>query len=213
MLVVLTAPRKRSYLANTLRDIDRSATSMRKHVICDGSVPPLPPGWCAEPFVRPVAERQNKWAAWHAIDMAVEAKDDLILFEDDLRLCGSAAYVIERMAVPPACAFLSFYAADNGRNGIRVQSVRVFLYAQCLKVPLRSCRALNALRWQMETCSADGVDEAIGAIAPSKWVFGTCIPGLVQHVGGESAVGNGALKGRRVSSAYAGDAFDARCLL
>ncbi len=214
MIAVLTAPRlTTSYLARTLVGIDASARSTNKVVICDGEVPVLPPGWRAEPFIRPVPYPHNKWAAWRAFDLALEAGEDLTLFEDDLSLCKNAAAVIENYVVPDDIAFMLFYAPWSGPPAIWRAHINAYVFAQCLRFPLRSLKTLCALRPQMEACRLGGSDECIKAVTmPLNWFWGVHKPGLVQHIGADSAVGNGLLRGTRISQDYPGDAFDALSL-
>ncbi len=214
MIAVLTAPRITSYLERTLAGIDASARSTNKVVICDGEVPALPAGWRAEPFVRPVPHAHNKWACWRAFDLAVEAQEDLTLFEDDLSLCKNAALVIEDYAVPDDIAFMLFYAPwSTLPPAIWRAHINAYVYAQCLRIPLRSLKTLCELRPQMEACRLGGSDETIKAVTmPLNWYWGMHSPGLVQHIGADSAVGNGFLRGSRISRDYPGDSFDALSL-
>ena len=88
--------------------------------------------------------------------------------------------------------------------------------AQCMKFPLRSCIELTRARKESlwtEGSNLGGFDEILRYMAIQKhWKYGIINPGIVEHVGVISAVGNGNLSGMRVSKNYAGRDFDAMAL-
>lgn len=219
MIAVLTTRREGAasgYLATTLADIESSARSEHRILVCDGVQLEPRPGWQQVIVDKPTTAPENRWAAWQAIALATMYGEDLVMFEDDLRLCVNAAAVIEETEIPDDVAFASFYAPfGDGTTpwGWWKSSCRTYLFAQCLKIPLRTCQVLAGAIAEMRRCRLGGSDEVLRAMGTARgWQWAIHYPGLVQHVGAVSAVGNGNLRGTRSSRDYQGDAFDARTL-
>lgn len=219
MIAVLTIVHpQRTYLERTLQGIDESATSAHKVVVVDGQYPPdVPAGWSVELAPKPsfAAPTENKHTTWRAFELAVEAGEDLVFFEDDLLFCKNAVRYIETFQVPSDCAFTLFYApwGDASMRGTwRIHAAR-YDFAQALKVPLDTCKTLVSLKSTMITSRLGGSDENLRILGtPRGWKIGVHYPGLVQHVGDFSAASQGLLRGSRCSQAWAGPAFDALTL-
>lgn len=221
MIVVITTARPdgSSHLADTLHAIDSSATSERRVVLVDSAdALDVPSGWTVINFTKPPQAKrgQNKWITWRAFELAAEADEDLLFFEDDLALCRGAARYIERLAVPDDLAFVSLYDpygdANDGRPwGLWRARMHVYHYCQALKVPLRTCRILAAGIDEMRGCLRfGGSDDTLRDFGqPRNWMCAIHVPGLVQHVGAKSCVGTQGLEGARVSRSYPGDEWDA----
>lgn len=223
MIVVITTARPdgSSHLADTLRAIDSSATSERRVVLVDGdAVPSVPPEWSVSNFQKPPNKGgQNKWVTWRAFELASEAGEDLLFFEDDIALCKGAVRYMERMEVPRDVAFVSLYdpyggTVDGRPWGLWRARMHVYSYCQALKVPLRTCRILAAGVDEMrETLRFGGSDDTLRDFGrPRNWLYAIHVPGLVQHVGVKSCVGTQGLEGSRVSRSYPGDHFNALSL-
>jgi len=214
VIVVLTDQRRHDHLAATLIDVDSSASDKTRIVLVDGAEPPeVPAGWraiCApKPLHAPATE--NRWTTWQAFELAVEAREDLLFLEDDVKGCPGAAKYAEEFSVPADCAFVMFYApwgdATMPWSLFRIHAAQ-FSFCQALKVPLRTCRALHDARAEMVACPTPGSDECIRAIGAARnWMIGVHYPGLYQHVGAQSLVsGDRHLFGSRTSRAWmAGD--------
>jgi hypothetical protein len=219
MIVVLTTNRPgSSYLEETCRQIESSARRS-KVILVDGKESVTRNGWLSVAHARPVVPPQNKWTAWEAFRLAVEAKEDLVFFEDDLELCVNAASYIEDFPVPEDLAFVTFYSPWV-EKAFPIGIVRVhahsYVMAQALKFPLRTAEELWRYRFEpiwKEASGVGGFDEILRYLAIKKtWRYGIFNPGIVQHVGANSVVGNGGLVGMRVARNYAGKDYDANGL-
>lgn len=214
MIVVLTCERPTSYLDATLNQIDESARG-HKTLLVDGQRFPPREGWSGVAHPRPVLSHQNKWTAWEAFRIAENASEDLCFFEDDLLFCKNAPSFIEDFVVPEDLAFVTFFSSwvDNTWPiGLWRHNAHSYMMAQALKFPLRTVRALVDYKADAMWASfpKGGFDEVLNHTAIARsWKYGIFNPGLVQHVGAVSAVGNGALKGARVARNFAGAEFDA----
>lgn len=215
MIVVLTCPRTPSYLADTLQQIDES-THGRKTLLVDGVDCPSRAGWNIICHPRPVAPRQNKWTGWEAFEVATAADEDLCFFEDDLEFCKNAPSFIEDFAVPDDLAFVTFFSPWVDLTwpiGLWRHHAHSYTMAQALKFSRRTVRELVTCKEEAMSIAPGGIDEALHYVATERrWRYGIMNPGLVQHVGAESFVGNGPLRGIRVAKNFAGREFDANGL-
>ena len=217
MIAVTTCTRAGgvSYLQATLASIDASARDKHKVLFVDGSayLTDAPPGWEQRITPRPCVRAENRWPAWSAIRESVEHSEDLLLCEDDIKFCRNGVARAETVPIPDDVAFLSYFAPFGDltmSEGIWRTSMTTFGYAQCLRLPLRTLRALIEKRWEMTDASNGTTDGVLRAMGVRRgWKYGVHYPGLVQHVGAVSAIGTAGLVGRRVSRAYPGDNFDA----
>lgn len=215
MIVVLTCARDRSYAESTLRQIDE-CTRGRKVLLVDG-VDILPPsGWVGVYHPRPVDLPQNKWTAWEAFKIADRAEEDLCFFEDDLEFCKNAPSFIEDFVVPDDLAFVTFFSPwidPTWPIGLWRHHTHSYMMAQALKFSRRTVHELAACKEEAMSMQPGGFDEALHHIAVQhRWRYGIVNPGLVQHVGATSVVGNGPLTGMRVTRNFAGREFDANGL-
>jgi len=224
MIVVLTSKRPEGapfYLGETLRQIDECAAGKRV-VLTDGPLPDgfePPDGWGVVRSDRPTRKPQNKWVAWSAFDVAAEAGEDLCFFEDDLEFSVGAPAFIERFEVPGDVDVITFFSpwmTKEMPNGLWRINFHAYIMAQAMKFPLRTVRELRRAReepiWK-EGIPLGGFDEILHLIGIRRnWKLGILNPGIVQHVGDVSVVGNGELKGIRVARNYAGRESDARNL-
>lgn len=221
MIAVVTAPREGvSYLEATLESIDSSARDANRIVFLDGDGDvALPSSWRLERAPKPANHpRQNKWTAWAAITRAAAMNEDLLFFEDDIKLCKNGSAHAESVRVPADVALVTFYAPFGDltmQPGIWRGPMGQFGYAQALKFPARTCVELHRARQEMADGrfgTTDGMLREMGR--RRSWHYGVHYPGIVQHRGATSLVGpGGKLVGHRVSHAYPGDQFDARSLL
>ncbi len=212
MIVVLTDPRRPEYLAKTLASVDQSATDPNKIVLVDGPEIAVPASWrcIAAPKPASAPSRQNRWTTWRAFELAAEAQEDLLLFEDDVQGCLNAVLYAETLPVPADCAFLSLYVPWGDASfmpGIWRYHSANFSFCQALKVPLRTCRAFADARTEMEASASGGSDECMREVGGRRdWLVGVHYPGLFQHVGMSSLVsGEGGLFGARHSRAWIAD--------
>ncbi len=212
MIVVLTDPRRPEYLAQTLASVDQSATDSNRIVLVDGPVVAAPSPWRVISAPKPVSSlpKQNRWTTWRAFELAADAQEDLLLFEDDVQGCPNAVLYAETFPVPGDCAFISLYAPWGDASfmpGIWRYHSANFSYCQALKIPLRTCREFADARVEMETSKSGGSDECMREVGGRRdWLVGVHYPGLFQHVGMSSLVsGEGGLFGARHSRAWLTD--------
>jgi hypothetical protein len=215
VIVVLTCAREPSYAESTLRQIDESATG-RRVLLVDG-VDVLPPaGWTAMYHPRPCVPPQNKWTAWEAFKIADRVGEDLCFFEDDLEFSKNAPSFIEDFVVPDDLAFVTFFSPWIDRTwpiGLWRHHAHSYVMAQALKFSRQSVRELAACKEEAMSIAPGGFDEALHhAAITRRWRYGIVNPGLVQHVGSTSMVGNGPLQGMRVTKNFVGREFDANGL-
>lgn len=215
MIVVLTCARAMSYADATLQQIDECVHG-QKVLLVDGTEHAPRNGWNVVCRPRPVTPPQNKWTAWEAFTLAAEADEDLCFFEDDLEFCKNAPSFIEDFPVPDDLAFVTFYSPwvdPTWPIGVWRHHAHSYMMAQALKFSRRTVKALAACKEGAMAIAPGGVDEALHHVAVTNlWRYGLVIPGLVQHVGAESVVGNGPLTGMRVTRNFAGREFDANGL-
>lgn len=214
MIAVMTAPRAgTSYLAQTLADVDQSATHSRV-VVSDslGHRPDVPEPWLMFNFAKPRGgKNENRWAMWKAFELAAEIGEDLVLLEDDIRMCANGARYLERFPVPGGVGFVSFFAPFGERMpyGLWRGSLRAFSYAQCLKFSSRRVAALARGYHEMAGGPHGGADIALRAFGERRgWTYSLHIPSIVQHVGDVSAVDERRL-GDRTSPTFPGVDFRA----
>jgi hypothetical protein len=215
MIVVLTCNREQPYVEETLRQIEESAKG-RKVILVDGKSFPPREGWEIVCRPRPVIPPQNKWTAWEAFRLAAEAEEDLVFFEDDLEFCKNAPAFIESFPIPDDVGFTVFFSPWLTREqplGLWRIHPHAYIMAQAMKFPLRTVKKLHEARrapiWDEARCFG-GFDEILRHIVISMGLrLGIFNPGLVQHVGAVSLVGNGDLQGMRVAKNYAGKDTDA----
>jgi len=224
MIVVLTSKRPegaRLYVSETIRQIDESAVGT-KVLLTDGPLPDgftPPDGWTVVRSDRPTKAPQNKWTAWSAFDLAAKAKEDLCFFEDDLEFSTGAPAFIEEFEVPSDVDVVTFFSPWITKEmpvGLWRINFHAYVMAQAMKFPLRTVLELQRAReeqiWK-EGILIGGFDEILHFVGIRKnWRLGILNPGIVQHIGDVSAVGNGTLKGIRVARNYAGKESDARNL-
>ena len=219
MIAVITCKRPSGvdYLASTLAQIDEAPRRFRRIVFSDRGSAAVPPGWenVVHSYVPPwKGKPENKWIALMAISEAARTGEDLCLFEDDIQFCPGAVAEIEGMRVPDDLAWVTFFSPWLGPgattpDGLWRSSVAsTFVMAQALKIPARTCAALAAIRADEARWPRYGVvgsDELLAAIGrEERWRYGIVKPNLVQHIGADSAVGNGELRGIRVSPTFLG---------
>jgi hypothetical protein len=203
---VLTHPRPggASYIAGTLADIDKSASGSR-FVVSDGHFDgcDLPRGWGQVVVKRPVTERpENRWSLWRCFSLAFERGEDLIVCEDDIRLCRNGASHAERLPVPPDVHWVSLYDPHHrasAPHGLPRWNGSTFVYAQMIKFPMRTCELL--CRVGCETYDRMGADDQLAAWGRLLGLtYAVHVPSIAQHVGAVSAVGNGDLSLRTSES-------------
>ena len=103
MIVVLTDPRRTEYLASTLASVDQSATDPARIVLVDGAAASAPDPWRVVSYPKPITAppRQNRWTTWRAFELAAEASEDLLMFEDDVQGSARQAEVAPPAVRPP----------------------------------------------------------------------------------------------------------------
>jgi hypothetical protein len=227
MIVVLTCPRPgTSYVEATVKQIDESARGSTRILLVDSTEDSDGPrhnesfaGWRVETRVRPLRSPQNKWVAWEAFHLAAAENEDLCFFEDDLEFSRNAPRYIENFSVPDDVAFVTFFSPWLERKlpiGLFRVHAHSYTMAQALKFPLRTVRQLVEERGRAlghEGQLLGGFDEILRHIAIQRtWRYAAMHPGIVQHVGANSAVGNGGLVGNRIAHNYLGREFDAEAL-
>ena len=201
MICVLThaRPGGASYLASTIKQIDATAAGVRIIVADDleWSTPfQLPGHWRVHRFARPATERpQNKWATWECFRLAVEAREELIILEDDIDLCANGARYMETAIVPQDSIVGSFYDpyfdAEVPRGWWRQKMVD-FRFGQAMKFSRVACLTLLELRESMTQIPRVGGDDMLTVLGRrAGWTAAIHCPSIVQHVGAVSAVGNG----------------------
>ena len=217
MICVLTNGVRPERLLSTLADVESSARG-RKAIVVDGDFQISRNGWEVVHYRGPKVGRQNKWVFWECLRVAAAADEDLVYVEDDASASKSAFAYIERFhEVPSDCAFASYYSPTGELHalpGHLRQQCSVFAYAVCLKVPLRTVKQLLDLTPEMEASRFGGCDDVLRALlGPRKHLAALHYPSLVQHVGDQSTVSDGAtLGGDRSSRNWRGRGFDALSL-
>lgn len=215
MIVVLTCVRFPSYADATLRQIDESARG-RRTLLIDGVDRLAPLGWDVVHHPRPVVPPQNKWTAWESFKIADRANEDMCFFEDDLEFSKNAPSFIEDFVVPDDLAFVTFFSPwidPTWPIGLWRHHAHSYTMAQALKFSRRTVRELAQCKEEAMAIGLGGFDEALHHIAVQRrWRYGIVNPGLVQHVGATSVVGNGPLVGMRYTKNFAGQEFDANGL-
>lgn len=197
MIAVVTHPRPDgvSYLAATLASIDESATSFRA-LVCDDLAhdPVAPPPWQTFSFQAPV-DGDNRWALWRCFRLAVDRQTDLVVFEDDVRLCNNGALYMEAFQVPEGVAWVSFYDPwfrPQTPRGLWRSKAGSSAWAQALKFPLRTCQLLDSVG--CADIDMAGSDKQL-AYAGRRFNldYAVHVPSLVQHIGAVSSVGTGGI--------------------
>lgn len=220
MIAVMTSPREGgvSYLDAVLADVDSSATSANRVVVSDtlSYRPAVHAGWRLVNFERPVPGRENRFALWRCLGLAAEAGEDLVVLEDDIRLCRNAAWYMERFDLPKGVDMMSFYApfGANVPDGVWRARMHIFMFGQALKFPATKARELASRYEEMCGDPRRGGSDAVLQLFGERlgWTYGVHYPSLVEHVGAVSAVGNGDLTEERKAASFLGLAFDAQGL-
>lgn len=195
MIAILTTDRPGvSYLAQTIADVDSSATGARV-VISDAGNPDVPAHWETCWFRKPApsapGRNENKWSTWRAFELAALYGEDLVVLEDDIRLCHRAAERMDRFVMPSDLAFVSFFANHGGPPGLARWRPHAFQLAQAVKYSLATCRTLLSLRGEITGGDRTGEAHVARIAAELGWMFGIYHPSLVQHVGAVSSIGSG----------------------
>lgn len=196
MIVVLTCDRPVDHLPDTLRSIDESATDSTRVVVVDGIVAPnVPSGWsvCLSPKPQWEYRIHNRFPFWKCLELATDAHEDLIFFEDDVSLCRNGAAYAEQFIVPEPLALVSLFAPfaemPAGPPHISVHHIGQFSFFQAAKIPLRTCQSLVLARGEMQASRLGGSDTCVAIIGQRRdWKYGVHWPSIVQHVGEESVV-------------------------
>jgi len=225
MICVLTMP-GRPYLLQTLEDIDSSAQSQHRVIVSDCRTVPADStvrrhGWDSRPFDGAGTPGHNKWPFWHCLRAAAGTGSDLLFFEDDVRLSKNAARYAEHwLQVPGDLAWVSLYAPWGDSEvpwGLCKVRAAGFNFCQALKIPNRTIQELvgEANTGEMENSMLGGSDDVLREIGGRrKWSYGVHFPGVVQHVGEQSAVCTArTLSRERVSKTWLGLDFDALILV
>ncbi len=177
---------------DTLRSIDASAKDKSRIVVVDGDyLPKGTVGWQVVYAPKPQWEYRihNRFPFWRCIELAADANEDLVFFEDDVSLCKNGAEYIESVKVPDRLAFLSFFSMENGHGIVERATNRDFGFLQAAKFPLRTCKRLVELRNVMSSSRLGGSDTCVGIIgAMLGWNHGIVFPNVAQHMGVESVV-------------------------
>lgn len=202
MVIVQTTRRAgASYLADTLAQLGHVG-SRRHMIVSDG---PLPDGFTA-PADWETAElpwRGARATGWACFKLALDdGCKDLVLLQDDLRICVGGSDVLDRVVVPPACVAVSFYTpfTPPGFQASNFGSPRL--------IQIRACGTAQALKFSRAAleylCGLDPLtapnippllphyfDDALFALArvsPFSFVA-EVMPNPVEHVGAVSACG------------------------
>lgn len=229
MIAVLTTYPVRPYLSATLAAIDSSATEPR-HLFVDVVCPVTDDirqildvavaehwEWSVHFCPRPPGKPHNKHAMWTIFNFFAERNtgEDLVFFEDDVVTTKNAALYIQRFKVPDDLAWVSFYAPWGGPDvpwGTLRAKAAMFNFCQALKFPAKIVNALALRAGEAGSSHFGGSDEVLNQIGRTEgWSYGVHFPGLVQHVGEISVVGNAPAPGR-TSKAFIGVYFDALML-
>jgi hypothetical protein len=195
MIAVITHPRPGgvSYLAQTLASIDESAKGLRA-LVCDDLAHELvaPPPWQTFSFQAPMAG-DNRWALWRCFRLAVERCSDLVVFEDDVRLCRGGALYAETLQVPDGVAWVSLYDPwfrPQTPRGLWRSKAGGSAWAQALKFPLRTCQLLDSVGCvDVDQAGSDKQLAIVGRLFDLD--YAVHVPSLVQHIGVVSSVGTG----------------------
>ncbi len=209
MICVLTCPRPVNYLPATLRSIDASAKSKNRIVVVDGDyLPKDTTGWQVVYAPKPSWDYRihNRFPFWRCLELAVEADEDLVFFEDDVLLCKNGAAYIESYKIPNGLAFVSFFspelrASDCIATGLPIKN---FAFLQGCKFPLETCKKLVEMKSAMVSSQLGGSDNCVGKVGNELgWKYGIHCPSIVQHVGRESVVSG--VDTNRVSPTFRND--------
>jgi hypothetical protein len=196
MIAVLTCQRPVSHLADTIRGIDASATERNRVVVVDGeSVDDVPPHWSVKFAPKPAWDYKihNRFPFWACLELAVDAGEDLLFFEDDVTFCVNAVRYAEQFVVPDGLALVSKIAPlgdmPPGGPHVAVHDIKHFAFLQGAKIPLRTCQSLMIARGEMQASRLGGSDTCVGIIGHRRgWKYGVHWPSIVQHVGDYSVV-------------------------
>ena len=201
MIIVRTAPRTGgvSYLEETLRQVDATGkTERRKIVLSDGRHASIE-GWEVIELPAGTGSRRSGWAALKiALDADVE---DLILLEDDLKLCTDGARVLYDTRVPEGCFLLTFVTpfpppgfqpSMPGKPRVLMQHAGWFSGAQALKFPRASLKhacSIDPYSLPIWNDTPHLFDDALTVVAKesSTPLVAMLLPNPVLHVGEFSA--------------------------
>lgn len=232
LIAVLTCPRGKSYLPDTLASLDRAGADSvsEKHVVADGVMDS--DIICSRGNFRPWGVRQlgsgpsgNLNAVLETFKFALRSgADRLLYFEDDIVACTNAIPRMLEVDVPDDCAWTSFFdmkeipygmppgiyaVSTMGKDG------RGFWGAQAMMIPARTMRFAvenqSALRaYGNKHCG----DCLLGyeLLRQQKSSYAVHVPNLVEHVGAVSAIWSWTPKINRRSTSFPGEAFDAYTL-
>lgn len=198
MLIVRTAPRPVSYLAETLRGL--AGMPRDKVVLSDGP--------CAEGvdvgsewrlFELP-PKTGCRLSGWKALKMAYDAGvEDVVVAEDDLEVCEGGDLVIHSTPIPDGCFLMSFLSPfppvdfqpkQPGQPRVLIQSAKYFTGAQALKIPRRALKLLVSIDpYQLGLPGGPHLfDDSLAHVARSTSAdFATVMPNPIKHVGKVSA--------------------------
>lgn len=233
-IVVLTSPRSKSYLLDTLASLNRAgaATVRARFVAIDGTLPIgtlaaiTALNWRTLPLSDTPAG--NLAAFFRVLEYGTThfTNDQLLFFEDDVVLCKNAIARMLETGVPDACAFTSFFDMkemdtarflDQGLYRVSAMGVdgRGYWGSQALLWPRRTMAWLcdrKAAIFKGE--SKHSSDCIFGShLLYSPWPeYALHVPNLVEHVGDVSAIWSWVPKVNRQATSFLGEDFDAASL-
>lgn len=224
LLTVLTCPRGKNYLPDTLASLDRGgARSIDRFVLVDGRAQGFSrPGWSVDTVNHTPQGSLHalfatlRWARNHDVDR-------LLYFEDDVVVCKNAIPRMLAVGVPENLAFVSFfdmkemsYAAPPGMYEMSPMGNdgRGFWGMQSVLLPRRTIEFILRNEDRIRRFGNKQSGETLFGYELLKdgQKYGVHVPNLVEHVGDVSAIWSWTPSVNRRSTSFPGESFDAASL-
>lgn len=226
-LTVLTCPRSKSYLGDTLASLERAgAESVLRRVVVDGGQPVS-----AWPAISLGSTPQgNLRAFFEVLRIAYQTGATQLLYcEDDIIACKNAVPCAFNVGVPPWAAFTAFFDMKEMPRGLQAGLYRVSIMGldgqgvwgfQAVLFPRRTIARLLEARERI--LSKGGHMAFCDVLAARELLFdlpdyAVCVPNLFEHVGEASALWTRVstwsdYEINRRSVSFPGESFDAATL-
>lgn len=210
VLAVMTAPREKLYLPGTLRSL-RAAGLLAwrgpRLLVADGCRPDVE-GWSVH-----ASDEQCGQAAtfFRALRLAVEAPEfeSLTLFEDDIILAKNALHYIGALCIPSDLVLVSWFTRSFRRRPVPQYLALIpatnFGGNVAITLPARTVHEILDSGISDRWSERHRGDMVFGEVFQGR-PMGIHLPSLVQHIGSDSAVGDGL---GRTAPTFVGEDFDA----
>jgi len=232
-VVVLTCPRSKAYLWDTLASLNRAGACeafapQHRWVLSDGDAIDgqrvLDADWQLHRLGGDPRGNLRAFLAVFAFALRDVTCDHLLFFEDDVVACKGAIARMLQTGVPHDCAFTSFFDMKECPYGMPPQLHKVstmgadgrgYWGSQAILWPRRTMEYLVARGPAMlEGGSAHSSDCLFGShlLFSATPHYALHVPSLVEHVGDVSAIWTWMPKVNRKATSFLGEDFDASLL-